>query len=186
MTIEAPVFQKPTIPDIYPIGSHAIIETVRPVIANPKSADIYLETKLKLLEEENPYANQVLVSLADEAPRLEANYYMLGVVFAYEAYKKRVDGKKLPILTYEFVHNHFESREERLDVVYGNRAEEKGIEEIDVIKGLFAILEKDAYKTLEEETMDEGYSLFDSQIFLGFMNSYFLFREGFSDSGNWE
>lgn len=185
MAIEAPTFSKPSTPDIYPIGSDAIIQVVRPIYSNP-GQELDLPKKLELLESENPYANQLLVSLAQEAPEREANYYVLGVVFAYEVFKERAGGKKLPILTYEFVHDYFESREERLDMVYGSKAEEEGTREIDVVRGLFAILEKDAYKTLEEEAMGKGYSLFDSQIFLGFLNSYFLFREGFSDSDYWE
>lgn len=186
MAIEAPTFQKPIIPDIFPLGSDVIVNVVRPVREIDEPADRYLQEKMKVLENENPYANQMLLSLPSQVEPPRDKLFMLGVVFAYEAYKQRAVGTRLPVLTLEFVQDFYESREERLDSMYQGQADDKYAEEVNVVRGLFAMLEKDAYKTLETETVEKGRSLFNTHIYLGFVYSYFLFREGFSNPANWE
>lgn len=187
MTVETPIFinSKKNL-NIFPIGSKAVSEAIGSNFSTQESADTYFNTGLEIIEEENPYANDALLSLACEASLEGESAFTLGVFLAYDIFKKKAGDRKLPVLTSEFVQNYFESAEERRDYVYGIRAEEKFIEEIYVIKNMFALLEKDAYNALEDEIINDGCSLFESKVYLGFINSYFLFREGFSNSSNWE
>jgi len=95
----------------------------------------------------------------------------------------------LPIVSGKFVTVYQQMKESRLLEVHGKslQSRERGrIEEEQIRKGLFLLLEPEVYQVFQEELMAPGCSFYDTTIFSGLVASYFLFRQGFSDENFWE
>jgi len=183
MAIEAIAFEAP---DIYPIGSEAVIAVVRPIVQSDQSWDEYIGEVGCTLQDENLHAYGYLSSLSNGLPGEAIDEFAIGFSLAYEIFKKRAGGKKLPVLSYQFVDGYYSEIAERLTEVYGSVDSEDADREEELRTSIFAILEKDAYQALDEELAVEEISIFDTPSLLGFVSAYFLFRKGFSDSENWQ
>jgi hypothetical protein len=184
--VEAPPFVDYDLPDIYPLGAEAVVAVIRPVLKSRRSLIEYIDIKTEVLQAENQYANGYLMSLVNEMEDPKSiDLFTLGVIFAYEVYKERAGGEPLPILTMEFVEDYFTAQNERQVKLYADDEEGQDAE-LGLVKSMFAMAEHKAYKALEQEVMKKGKPLFFDPLFLGFMNSYFLFAEGFNDPMNWE
>jgi len=191
MSIEARVSEISHDPIIdYPIGTNAITTVVRPLLANlSQTWDEYLGLKAPMLDVENPYANGYLMALSNNFSGLENEGFSIGVTLAYEIFKEKAGKQKLPVLSLEFVQVYDAFAHDRLTIIYGSYLESRILgadKEEGIRRGLFAILEKEAYQALEQEMTEQNESIFENSIFSGIVASYFLFREGFADPNCWE
>lgn len=191
MTVEARVSEIPQESIIkYPIGAEAVIAVVKPLFASPEPAwDEYLDLKAPMLETENPYANGYLMAIGNNFSGLENQGFRIGITLAYEIFKERADKQKIPTLNLEFVQAYDAFMHDRLISVYGKYLGSliSGADrEEETRRGLFVMLEKDTYQALDEEMTGQNESIFENHVFLGFVSSYFLFRQGFSDPDFWE
>lgn len=191
MTIEAGISEIPQAPImLYPLGGDPVVAVVRPLFEDSgKTWSEYLVLKAPILDAENPYANEYLMVISENFSGLENEGFIIGITLAYEILKEKAGKQKVPVLSSEFVQAYDEFVQNRLISVYGKSLGSliPGADrEEEVRRGLFAMLEKEAYKALDEEMTEHDDSIFDKTIFSGFVASYFLFREGFSDSSHWE
>ena len=187
MTIEERVSEIPQIPSIrYPIGAAIAAAVVRPLM---EDIDLtwgeYASLQKQIIEPENPYAFEYLSGLAEGFSKDATEYYLSGIALAHNIFKGKAGGK-LPVLTLKFVSDYQEKTANRINRVYGSANSPGAFREEEMRTTIFAILEKDVYQVLQEELVDEGQSIFDSPTMTGFINTYFLYREGFSDPKNWE
>ncbi len=191
MTVEARVSQIPQDSIIkYPLGADAVIAVARPLLKDSnKTWDVYLSLKAPLLDMENPYANGYLMAISNNFSGLENEGFRIGITLAYEIFKEKARKQRIPILSLEFVQTYDAYMQDRLIGVYGkypgSRIPRADREE-EIRRGLFAMLEKEAYQALDEEMTEQDESIFESSVFSGFVASYFLFREGLSDPNFWE
>ncbi len=191
MTVEARVSQIPQDSIVkYPIGADAVIAVVRPLFEDSnKTWDEYLSLKAPLLDVENPYANGYLMAISNNFSGLENEGFRIGITLAYEIFKEKAGKQKIPILSLEFVQIYDALAHDRLISVYGSYPGSRipgADREEEVRRGLFVMLEKEAYQALDEEITGQDESIFENSVFSGFVASYFLFREGFSDPNYWE
>jgi len=174
----------------YPIGADAIATVVRPLFANlDQTWDEYLNLKAPILDVENPYANGYLMALSNNFSGLENEGFSIGVTLAYEIFKEKAGKQKLPVLSLEFVQVYDAFAHDRLTIIYGNYPGSRILgadKEEEIRRGLFVMLEKEAYQALEQEMTEQNQSIIENSIFSGIVASYFLFREGFSDQNCWE
>ncbi len=173
-------------PAIYPLGAEAITGVIRPLEKTIPSVEKYLGETMTSFGNENPNAAVMLLNLPEGVSRDVADHFRLGVVFAYETFKKRSE-LPLPVLSEEFVGDYALRMEETNNTQRLNKQPDVDFAVGAVIqKNLFRLLEKDAYKAFEAETVGEGKSVFDTKGYLGFVTAYFMLREGFSNPQNWE
>ena len=173
-------------PAIYPLGAEAITGVIRPIDKTIPSVEKYLDETMTSFANENPNAAVMLLNFPNDRPRAAADHFRLGVVFAYETFKKRSE-LPLPVLSEEFVDDYALRMEEINEAQRLRNEPDVDFEGGAVVqKNLFRLLEKDAYKAFVEETVGEGNSVFDTQGFYGFVTAYFMLREGFSNPSNWE
>ena len=171
---------------LYPLRLDTVASVVKPVMEDDSQTWAeYIRLQRQIIEPENPYAFDYLSGLAEDLPEDAVEDYQSGVMLAYNVFRKKAGGK-LPILTLEFVSGYQLKTVNRLTAVYGSPNSEGALREEEIRTSIFALLEKEAYQVLQDEVVDEGASIFDTPMISGFINSYFLYQEGFLDSMNWE
>jgi len=192
MTIEATgpeTRQTPTV--IYPIGREAVTAVLNYVFENPayRTGKDYLSAKALVIKAENPYAIQHLMEIGDRFSPDESTLFKVGTLLAYEFFKQRAGDRKLPVLRREFVDLREQMEEQRATRAYGRNPnlQSAGRSKEEVMqRQLFFMLERETYQALDEKMTVNESVFYDSMVFSGIVASYFLFRDGFSNSEFWE
>jgi hypothetical protein len=175
---------------IYPLGAGTVRNVLQTLRRDFRGKGLmeYAEAKLPMLEAENPYATSNLMDRTEAYSENEAAGFEIGVVLAYEVVKERA-GQDLPVLSETFIDVFEDMKHMRFVKLYGNNEdfiEEKADEEEEMKKGIFAMIEKDAYAVFQDEFMEPNFSFFTTSIFSGFVASHSLYAEGLSNPDFWE
>lgn len=154
----------------------------------------FLAVKKRELDNNNPHISRYL--LGEKGVPKEPGYardFRVGVILAYEAFKKIAGDIQLPVLSEEFIEDYHCISWCRFDGRYGQDQKTRNLgedAENNIRKGLFILLEPQAYKALRArfdnhlKEEDPEQMLFDHPIFDGFVSAYFMLREGFTDPKN--
>ena len=138
---------------ISPIGAAAVKAVLKsiPTERTPVALIEYISNESKMLSAENYDANGYLMTDREKVlPRYTNLEFQFGVALAYKFFRQRAEGE-LPRLSSEFIEYYDAKRQEKMDMVYGTDPDDRifgSIEEERIRRGLFVMLERDAYKVL--------------------------------------
>ncbi|MBI2026126.1 MAG: hypothetical protein HYT06_01970 [Candidatus Levybacteria bacterium] len=177
----------------FPLGGEVVNRIFARAIVEGTTPSQLIDGQTQVMQFENPSALQYLnvlaqrfEGIAQEGEKAKEGFN-IGRSLLYLMLTDKSQEGIVPELSYDFVDDYAIRESERLERVYGDDEETlvNGAEwEHTVRLNMFRLLEKGVYDNMDRNLKTNG-TLFQNSIFIGFVYSYFLFREGLSDPANY-
>ena len=184
---ETSVREAPFAANLYPLGQGRVEGVVSRLLDTGGGMHDYLEAQESQMAINNPHALEYIANLADYVGP-EASFFKYGSLVQYESLQDRVGFRQIPRVNTDFITRFHAMHKDHVKRAYGTIiGSEKGIiDEHKIRISLFMLLEPNCLAEFGENLLDpKREDIFNSPVIAGFVQSYFFFREAFSDPSNY-